>query len=417
MTFIPANERDLLQALATRVREIAVSDLNRQRRQRAFALNDLSLERPFVLCLPENAWRELVPQESLRCSHPEPRRFEWDLRARIFQHDAIGDDAVIEDILDVPTVADISGWGVDIPQHRVADHGAATWDPPLADISRDLPRLHQRTLTVDRAATAQRLALAEDLFDGILMVRESFGGMWSVGLTASAIKLIGLEQFLFAMYDDPQGLHRLMAWLRDDCAHLMDQCEAAGLLDSMAGANPVGSGGIGYTTALPSRDPRDPSYRRPVTYRQRWGLGESQETVGVSPEMFAEFVLPYQRPLLERLGLVCYGCCEGLETRIDHILDLPRLRRVSVSPWADQAIMAEKLGRKAIFSRKPNPALVCVDFNEAAVRRDLRSTLAVADGCVLEFVLKDTHTVQHQTDRFARWVAIAREEIDRHYAD
>ena len=92
-----------------------------------------------------------------------------------------------------------------------------------------------------------------------------------------------------------------------------------------------------------------PGFRKkilPVKPRLKdmWGFCESQETVSVDPELFAEFVLPYQMPILERFGLNCYGCCEGLDSRWDYIRHIPNLRRVSVSPWADEAKMAEQLG-------------------------------------------------------------------------
>src|SRR5690606_13276211 len=117
----------------------------------------------------------------------------------------------------------------------------------------------------------------------------------------------------------------------------------------------------------------------PAKLCQRWGFGESQETVGVSGQMFDEFILPYQVPMLERFGLNCYGCCEQLEHRIKYILQrVPRLRRISVAPLANQEKMAEALGGKYIYSRKANPIYVSVDFNEAAIREDLRHTLRVA---------------------------------------
>ena len=48
-----------------------------------------------------------------------------------------------------------------------------------------------------------------------------------------------------------------------------------------------------------------------------WGFCESQETVGVSPKMFEEFVFAYQLPILDRFGLNIYGCCEPLDRRFD----------------------------------------------------------------------------------------------------
>ncbi len=80
-----------------------------------------------------------------------------------------------------------------------------------------------------------------------------------------------------------------------------------------------------------------------------WGFGESQETTQVSPSMFEEFIFPYQLPILERFGLNCYGCCEPLNKRWYLIKKIPRLRRVSISPWADLHDMAEKLGSNYIY--------------------------------------------------------------------
>jgi hypothetical protein len=48
-----------------------------------------------------------------------------------------------------------------------------------------------------------------------------------------------------------------------------------------------------------------------------------------------------------------------------------------------------------------------------AIRADLRSTLDVAGDLPLEIILKDTHTVQGETERIGRWVKIAREEIEK----
>ena len=77
--------------------------------------------------------------------------------------------------------------------------------------------------------------------------------------------------------------------------------------------------------------------------------------------MFGEFIFPYQLPLLERFGLNCYGCCEPLDRRWSVVKQVPRLRRVSVSAWADWAKMAELLGDRYIFSLKPRPVDLAMD--------------------------------------------------------
>jgi hypothetical protein len=145
-----------------------------------------------------------------------------------------------------------------------------------------------------------------------------------------------------------------------------------------------------------------------------WGFCESQETAGVSPGMFAEFVYPYQVPLLERFGLNCYGCCEPLDRRWAVIKGAPGLRRVSVSPWADLKTMAGELEDKFIFSYKPSPAdLAMPKMNEEKVRSGLREALQATRGCRLEIIMKDNHTLGNNPDNASRWCRIAREEIER----
>jgi hypothetical protein len=93
---------------------------------------------------------------------------------------------------------------------------------------------------------------------------------------------------------------------------------------------------------------------------------------------------------------------------------LPRLRSVSISPWCDQAVMADALRRDYVFSRKPSPTLVSTErFDEDAIRADLRETLTLARDCELEIILKDVHHLCGQPMRLARWVELAREEIGR----
>jgi hypothetical protein len=168
-----------------------------------------------------------------------------------------------------------------------------------------------------------------------------------------------------------------------------------------------GSGGFGWSRELPAA-----GFAGRARTRDMWGFAESQETVGVSPAMFAEFVFPYQMPILERFGLNCYGCCEPLDRRWHLVERIPRLRRVSVSAWASVPAMAERLGDRYVFSWKPRPAdLATGTFDEAAVRAYVRDTLRATRGCVVEVIMKDNNPIGHDPQRVVRWVEIVREEI------
>ena len=145
-----------------------------------------------------------------------------------------------------------------------------------------------------------------------------------------------------------------------------------------------------------------------------WGFCESQETVQVSPAMFEEFVFPYQLPIMERFGLNCYGCCEPLDKRWHVVKRFPRLRRVSVSPWADVEKMAEYLQDNYIFSYKPPPAALALPtIDEDRIRRGLREVIEVTRGCRLEIIMKDNHTIGNNPQNVIRWCRIAQEEAGR----
>jgi hypothetical protein len=125
--------------------------------------------------------------------------------------------------------------------------------------------------------------------------------------------------------------------------------------------------------------------------------------------MHAEFALQYERRLLEPFGLNGYGCCEDLTRKLDDVLTLPHIRRISIAPSADVDACAQKLGDRAIFSWKPNPATLVGEPTDEYLRRYLGHTVEVAreQGCVLEMVLKDTHTCEMHPERFDRWTEIA----------
>ncbi len=400
-------DRELLRALARRVQEIGHQPVMSERRELWAKHNALEQTRPLILVEPEGSWEELVPDSALTCQDSQLRDWERALRMRIFQAEQIRDDAVIEPFFDLPWRVSIGDYGFEVPYTYGDNRGSYVWDPPVKDLERDLEKLHFRPLRVDRAATQNDLARAGDLFGDILPARLRDQPWWTAGLSWEAVKLVGLEELMLLMYDNPDGLHRLMAFLRDEMLNFIGWFEREGLLTPNNGPNECGSGGLAYCQEL---HPREDTVR----LSDSWGFAESQETVGVSPQMFGEFILPYQIPLLEKFGLNYYGCCEPLEQRIDLVLkSVPRLRRVSVAPKANQEALAERLAGKYVYCRKSDPVPVCVEFNEANIRADLRRTLAAARGQPLELIMKDTHTVQGQLWRLGRWVEIAREEAER----
>ncbi|MBI4976602.1 MAG: hypothetical protein HZC28_03925 [Spirochaetes bacterium] len=406
---ITIKDRDTLRALASRVRAIADLPVMAERKRLWYAHNACKSERPMVLAFPEGAWGEMLTDSDCTCEDKLLRGWELSLRRKIYWFEHINDDNTIEPTFEIGWCVSQGGYGVDIKRTHGENRGSFTWEPPLKDLSNDLKKLHTREITVDRERTFSLLDLAQSIFGDILTPRIQGGFWWSLGLTNDAIQLVGIEGLMLTMYDNPGGLHALMSFLRDDRLNALSYLEREELLTINNENGYTGSGGVAYTHELPQKD--NPS-GTPVRMKDLWGFAESQETVGVSPEMFAEFILPYQVPLLEKFGLNCYGCCEPVDKRLKYILPIKNMRRISISPWSDQESCAEQMGNRYVFSRKPNPAMICAQFNEDEIRADIRRTLSIASECNLEIIMKDTHTVMHEPERITRWIKIVREEIE-----
>jgi hypothetical protein len=213
-----------------------------------------------------------------------------------------------------------------------------------------------------------------------------------------------MDTLMLDMLDEPGWVHELLARLAANHQAVLDQLEAGNFLSLNNGCEWINNGGIGYTDALPS-DGFDPAR---VRCRDLWGGQESQDLVGISPAMFEELFFPHLKPIIERFGFGCYGCCEPLHDWIP-LLKRARNCRVSISPWADIEKSAAQLGPDYVFCCKPHPAAVATDqMDEAAIMRNMVETLTKTKqhDCRVEVILKDLHTVQHEPQRLTRWVAL-----------
>jgi hypothetical protein len=401
--------RRVVRELAKRVAELAALPVQDERIRLWKAFNALKPERPMVLCFPEGGWRDLVKDSHLECEDETLRRIEYGLRTRIFQHERIGDDQVVTDRWHVHVAVRRGGFGLEVPTHRTAELGAFNWDAPIKEAA-DLEKLHVRSIEVDWPATHRSLEFHRDLFGDILQVDVTACRHPHGQFPHDVNMLRGLDTFMMDMIDNPDLLHRLNAILLESAMHELDVLEAEGALrlnnlpDSYCG-----TGGIGCTDELPAADFEDT-----VRVRDLWGLAESQEFVGVGPKHFEEFAIQYQATLMERFGLAYYGCCEPLHNHLDAIIaGIPNLRAVSVAPWCDREIAAEKLQDKYLYYWKPNPTMTCtpvVNWDEVA--RVTRETLEIARGCCVAMVLKDTHTFCGDAERPGRWVDIARGAVE-----
>jgi hypothetical protein len=404
-----ARERTAVRDLARAVAERAARPEQAEKTRLWTACNDLHPVRPMVHLDPQNGWPELeTAWLDLSCADPRLRAVERTLRLRLLRADHLPDDVPVTAAFPVPMVVHGAGYddyGIPIELERTGKAGGAYRITRLLNDDSDERKLHPRPIVVDHEATRREAAFVGDLLGDILPVVQVGKTTWRYGLSRVLVHWRGLGQMMLDMYDDPALLHRLMGFLRDDFLREIEIMESAGAvsLNNTAG-NVTGSGGLCPTSDLPG-----PRYDGTPRVRNCVCWGESQETVGVGPAQFEEFVLEYQLPLLRRFGLVDYGCCEPLDSRLDLLVaKVPNLRWVSISPWADRELCAGKLGGRFVYVYKPNPAYLCAPTPAwDKVEEDIRRALDAARDQPMHIVMKDTSTFHGDAARATKWCELA----------
>jgi hypothetical protein len=397
----------IIRGLAARVAEIAALPVQEDKRTLWRKLNARRPERPMVM-IDQVCWNEmhLDDELALRCADPECRAYEEQLRHILYQWQHFPVDMVVEPFIRVPKAICGMGFGIHVhedtaitdPTNDVLGHRYIN----QFETDDDLDKLRRPEIYHDVAETARRLAVAHELFDGLLDVRP-WGADLNLSLWDPIATWMGVENACFALVDRPEFMHKLVGRMTDGYMSTLDQLEEQSLLcQPQSLIHCTGA----WTDELPA-----PGYdpERPRT-KDIWMMGLAQMFSTVSPRMFKEFEVDYAGRLCARFGLVYYGCCDPLDGKMNEVRLLPNVRKVSMSPWTNQERGAMHIGGQYVFSRKPSPALLAWDtFNPEQVREDLLTTRQVCEkyGCPLEIILKDISTVRYEPQRLFKWAEIA----------
>ncbi len=402
---------DVLKKLAARYAEI--SALPVQEEKRILWTEHFSLKPTRVPILATygmwNVWcREVFGDDKMECEDSFYRNFERDLKMRIFQHEVVGDDFIQEPWITIG--AAVKGgwgnlWGVEETMHRSdVDGGAASYDPPLKSWD-DVSKLRMTHHEIDEAATARNIEKLSEAVGGILPIdvqRTPAHIGFMADISTSINKLRGMEQFMLDMYESPEELHRLLAFMRDGILKNNQEAEDAGDFSLTSGQNQA----MCYANGLERPRPNSGARKR----KDIWGFCAAQEFTLISPEFHEEFMFQYQKPIYEHFGLVHYGCCEDLGRKIGMLRKLKNLRSIAVTPVADVRLCAEQIGTDYAISWRPNPTdMVCCGYDEDRIRRIIGDGLSACRGGYLHIHLKDVETVEGDPARLTRWVKLIRE--------
>ena len=214
------------------------------------------------------------------------------------------------------------------------------------------------------------------------------------------------------MYDYPNRVHELFKFITDDSIEYINWQQKNNLLTLDNGNHLAGAGSFGFSKSILTEE-----YKKTgkITTKDLWVNMNSQESVGISPDMFKEFVFESYKRVAKMFGYVYYGCCEPVHEIWESCLSkITNLKKVSISAWCDEEYMGDALkGINIIYSRKPSPNYIGVGkFDEGVFREHIIKTLKAAKGCHTEIIFRDIYSLNEEPWKAKKAVSIVRELID-----
>lgn len=399
------HDKNILRDLATQYTGICAQPEQDTRRALWRQHNSLKKTRPLIY-VRAFAWKEM-PQSKLLCKDPFAQRYEDFFRRHLFWN-TFNDDSIFEPWVTAQATRVCNGWGVAGQRHFADEPGGSfKMDYPLKELN-DIEKLRVPWHEIDEEDTSENIARLSEAIGDIITINVDRGPayrMWTGDISTDLGYLRGIEHFMLDMLDNPEWLHRLVKFMSDGILKVHEEAESAGDWGLCAHQN----------QAMPYAEELEPpaANHNNVKRGQLWGFMAAQELTAVSPAMHDEFMLQYQLPILKPFGLVAYGCCEDLTNKIDMLRQIPNLRRIAVSPFANVARCAEQIGQDYVLSYRPSPAdMVGYGFDPDRIRTIMKRDLEAARECHVDITLKDVETVENDPTRIKNWVALTREIIE-----
>lgn len=397
----------ILRELTAVYAEYAADPVNAEALVRHRAVNDLKQIRPIVL-IDEIPWNEMNYDGSLtlQCQDPVFRKYEEEIRKLIFKRKNFCADMVLEPYIQVRKKVESTGIGVEQRgEIRVTDTDSAIVSHKYEsqfETEEDLEKLHNPVISYDEEATRKEFEKVAEAIGDLIPVKITGADTgYDLGCKSwdTIASCMSIDTLLYNLIDEPEYMHKLVKKLTDIFVNTIEQYEKLNLLNADALY-------VHATAATATKLHENGIDREHVTAKNVWGRGIAQIFSTVSPEMHDEFDITYMKEAMAPFGLVYYGCCEPLDQKIDILRQIPNLRKISITPWANVNVAAEAIGKDYVLSAKPNPAnLVYNELDEKLIQDEVGQILRAAEknGCACEIVLKDISTVKHNPQNLIRW--------------
>ena len=362
-------------------------------------LNRFEMERPLIL-FDQLPWHELDVDGFLvnQVENHYWRAVETDLRQKIYKWEHLPADMVLNPYITLPRPIAYSGYGVavqaDILQIGEASNASSRHYTNQFHEMEDIEKIRTPKTVLDKKADAIIRQQASMIFDGIADYKLT-GMTLHLGFWDFISEWMGVEQIYIEIIDRPELLHGIMEKLTVCTIEQIEQMNRDGLFDVYTN--------ICHCSHTFEDDfpPKITEFDNPSS-KDVWAFGLAQLFTSVSPEVTKEFEVDYMKRIFPYFGRIYYGCCDRLDDRLEYILTLPNVRKISCSPWSNRDVFAEKLPRNYIMSSKPNPSFFASEtFEIDLIKQDLTKTFDAAkrNNTNLELIFKDISTVNYQPQR------------------
>jgi len=403
-------KHESIREFAKQYIELANSPAQAEKRSLWRGLNSFQFRRPLIY-MRAIPYYEFFDFSVIKSEDPLLRDVETELATSVLYRQKLKDDFIFEPWVKVRAVftrEEKDRWGVPCTLgEKTMEHGAAAFVPPLKnpeDIENVLPLKYE----IDEKATAEKMEKVQEalgnILDAVCDRQGIYCAIWNRDISNDLAKLRGLEQIMWDVYDNPEWLHRLAGVMRNAILDDIDKTEKAGNFRRCNNENQA----MPYCNELEVPDARNKSCKA----SELWTFLASQEFTGVGPDLFEEFMLNYQIPIMERFGMSAYGCCEDLTAKIPLLKKIKNLRRVAITPFSDVRKCAEQIGKNYVASYRPNPTdMIAGGLDEDLVRRIVRRDYKILkeNNCAFDITLKDVETIAGKGENMIRWVELVRE--------
>lgn len=409
---ISQRDKDILRGLAKRQIEIANSQAMKDlysdwRAHGSFATGS----RPMITIEFNSFANDIIPP-LMQCETEAARAIEWKLHSNIANHTMFHDDTTVKNYFDLVWTVSFIPFGLVVKKEFAQSANNSSLGhhflPVIEDLHEDFHKLNKSQYALNRDYSLNYQNFVNEIIGDILPAKIIGNGKF-VSPTQNIIHFMSMENMFTAMYDYPDEFKMMMDMLTNDYLEFFDFMEKENVLLETTEDQRLPQGSYCFTNELPNQ-------KEKYAMHDVWGYLDSQETVGISPNMFDEFVFPYYKRIADKYGLLSYGCCEPVDPMYEKsISKFTNLKKISISPWCNEEYMGEQLsGKKIIYHRKPSSIFLGVGttLDEEAIKKHIEKTVLAAKGCQLEFSQRDVYSVNHSPEKVRRYIEIIRSQCN-----